>query len=200
MRFIRDAVITVLMLVLVIGVLAFVRMRAGGLSADAEPGTIERSVATRLLRLSISPEAERAKSPFAGNPDAWREAADHYKDHCAQCHGADGHGRTDMGENMYPKVPDLADANVQHLSDGALFSIIQNGVRWTGMPAWKREHTPEDTWKLVSLVRKVPSLTSEDVEALTDRDHHDQDQPGHEHQQERGEHQHQHQGGEHRPR
>jgi mono/diheme cytochrome c family protein len=181
MRFIRDAVITVVVLALVVGVLAYARIRAGGFSAAAEPGALERSVATRLLRLSISPEAERATNPFASNLDAWRAAVDHYNDHCAICHGADGRGRTELGENMYPKVPDLADSVVQRLSDGALFSIIQNGVRWTGMPAWKREHTPEDTWKLVSLVRRVPSLTSDDLEVLTHRGEH-RSQDSHDHQ------------------
>jgi mono/diheme cytochrome c family protein len=86
------------------------------------------------------------------------------------CHGADGRGRTDIGEYMYPKVPDLAASQVQQLSDGALFFIIQNGVRWTGMPGWKREHTAEETWKLVSFVRHVPSLPVAPAE-----------EPGHEH-------------------
>ena len=175
MRFLRDALITVVVLVVVVGVGAYSRMRAGGLSADADPGPLERTVARRLLRFSISPEAERQKNPFGEDATAWRAAADHYVDHCAICHGSDGHGHTDMGENMYPKVPDLADAAVQSLSDGALFSIIQNGVRWTGMPAWKHEHPAEDTWKLVSFVRRVPSFTSTDLESLhhgEDTDHH----------------------------
>ena len=149
-----------------VGVFAFARMRAGGLSADAEPGAVERTVATRLLRLSISPDAARQKNPFGGDTAAWRDAIEHYGDHCAMCHGADGRGRTELAENMYPKVPDLADPTVQRLTDGALFSIIQNGVRWTGMPAWKREHSPEDTWRLVSLVRRVPSLTSTELDEL----------------------------------
>src|SRR5438105_4953771 len=166
MRFLRDALITVLVLVVGVGIFAYARMRAGGLSADAAPSTLERTVATQLVRLSISPEAEHRNNPFNEDATAWRGATDHYQDHCAICHGADGHGRTEMGENMYPKVPDLADPAVQRLSDGALFAIIQNGVRWTGMPAWKREHSPEDTWKLVSFVRRIPSLTSEEVQLL----------------------------------
>jgi mono/diheme cytochrome c family protein len=85
-----------------------------------------------------------------------------------------------MGENMYPKVPDLADASVQRLSDGALFSIIQNGVRWTGMPAWKHEHAPEDTWRLVSFVRKVPSLTAADIESQ--QEHGESHHEHHEHE------------------
>ena len=187
MRFLRDAVITIVVLIVMVGVLAYARLRAGGLAADAEPGALERSVASRLLRLSITPEAERQPNPFAGDPDAWRTAADHYGDHCATCHGSDGHGRTEMGENMYPKVPDLADPSVQQLSDGALFSIIQNGVRWTGMPAWKHEHSPEDSWRLVSFVRRVPSLTPADIESL--HSDHDEGEKTHEHS-----HEHQHGG------
>jgi mono/diheme cytochrome c family protein len=102
---------------------------------------------------------------------AWRAAADHFEDHCAMCHGSDGRGDTELGANMYPKVPDLADSTVQRLSDGALFSIIQNGVRWTGMPAWKNEHAPEDTWQLVSFVRHVPSLTPAELEPFSHPDH-----------------------------
>jgi mono/diheme cytochrome c family protein len=136
------------------------------LSADAEPGTFERTVAARLLRLSIPPEAERQKNPYSDDTSAWQAALAHYDDHCATCHGSDGRGHTELGENMYPKVPDFADPAIQRLSDGALFAIIQNGVRWTGMPAWKREHSAEDTWKLVSFVRQVPSLTATDLEGL----------------------------------
>jgi len=83
---------------------------------------------------------------------------------------------------MYPKVPDLADARIQAMSDGALFHIIQNGVRWTGMPAWKREHSPEETWRLVSLIRKVPSLTPGELDSLRKASGAEPDTPGdHEH-------------------
>src|SRR5581483_1676197 len=137
MQFLRDALITIVVIAGVLGIFVYARVRAGGLSADATPGAVERTVASRLVRLSIPDEAQQKQNPFAADANAWKTAADHYADHCAVCHGADGHGRTEMGENMYPKVPDLAASSVQGLSDGALFSIIQNGVRWTGMPAWK---------------------------------------------------------------
>ena len=166
MRFLRDALITLIVLGIAIAVLAYSRVRGGGFSADAEPGTFERSIATRLLRLSIPADADRQQNPFATDPNAWRSSVDHFQDHCATCHGQNGRGTTEMGKNMYPKVPDLADARIQSLSDGALFYIIQNGVRWTGMPAWKGEHTPEETWRLVSFVRKMPSLTPQEIESL----------------------------------
>ena len=83
---------------------------------------------------------------------------------------------------MYPKVPDLASAATQNQSDGALFYIIQNGVRWTGMPGWKLEHTPEETWKLVSFVRHVPQISPAERPAHEDHhaDHHDEHRDDHE--------------------
>jgi mono/diheme cytochrome c family protein len=163
MRFLRHAVITILLLAIAAVTAAVVVVRRGGLTASAEPGRLERSVASRLVRLSIPAEADRQQSPFGGQAEVWRQAREHYLDHCAVCHGSDAKGHTDMGANMYPKVPDMTSAEVQGRSDGALFYIIQNGIRWTGMPAWKNEHTPEDTWKLVAFIRKAPTLTEADM-------------------------------------
>jgi mono/diheme cytochrome c family protein len=182
MRFLRDAIITIIVLALVIWIAAYARIRTGGLSADAQPGAIERGVATRLVRLSIPADADDQRNPFVGDSNAWRSVVDHYQDHCATCHGSDGHGKTDIGGNMYPKVPDLADPNIQRMSDGALFHIIQNGVRWTGMPAWKREHSAEESWKLVSFTRKIPSLTPQEIEQLEKNSHdesHEGETPSH---------------------
>ena len=163
MRFIRDAVITIVILALVGIVFAVLVVRRGGLAADQEPGRLERTFASQLVRLSI-PAAANAVSPVANQPDVWREAVDHYQDHCAACHGRDGKGDTEVGRNMYPSVPDLTSAEVQDRSDGALFHIIQNGVRWTGMPAWRGEHSPDETWKLVAFLRKAPTLTDADLQ------------------------------------
>ena len=171
MRFLRDALITVLAVLVVIVATAYVKVKDGGLSATEKPGRVESVVARRLLRLAIPAEAHTLTNPHAQDPRTWHEAADHYGDHCGICHGRDGHGRTEIGGNMYPNVPDLAAPAVQQLSDGDLFYIIQNGVRWSGMPAWQREHTPDETWKLVSFIRQVPSLTEEDLHGMEATEH-----------------------------
>jgi mono/diheme cytochrome c family protein len=163
MRFLRDAVITIVLLAIAAVTAAFVVVRRGGLAASGEPGPLERSVAERLVRLAIPADADRQQSPLGGQAEVWRQAREHYLDHCAVCHGRDAKGHTEMGANMYPRVPDLTSTQVQRRSDGALFYIIQNGIRWTGMPAWKKEHSPEDTWKLVAFIRKAPTLAEADM-------------------------------------
>ena len=52
------------------------------------------------------------------------------------------------------------------MTDGELFYIVQNGVRWTGMPAWKSDHTPEESWRLVSFIRHIPSLSAAEMREI----------------------------------
>ena len=77
---------------------------------------------------------------------------------CAQCHGADARGDSDLGRNMTPPAMDLTSAHVQHWSDAELFWIIQNGVRLTGMPSWKSSISDNDTWKLARFIHNLPRL------------------------------------------
>ena len=62
---------------------------------------------------------------------------------------------------MAPPAMDLTSAHVQHWSDAELFfRIIQNGVRLTGMPAWKSTISDNDTWKLTHYIHNLPNATS----------------------------------------
>lgn len=81
-------------------------------------------------------------------------------------HAVDGRGLTTIGRNLYPKVPDMTDAETQQLTDGELFYIITNGVRFTGMPAWGDEDSPESIWALVAFLRRLPQLSPEELKRL----------------------------------
>jgi mono/diheme cytochrome c family protein len=187
-RFIRDAAITILAVVVVFTVFLCARMRTGGLSAEDSPGRVERTVATNLVRLAIRPDASRLSSPLA-DPRTWRSGADHFEDHCSACHGNDGRGHTLLGRNMYPKVPDLASPVIQGMSDGALFYVIENGIRWTGMPGWKGEHTPDESWRLVGFIRHLPAVSQEELRGLP-RDTENSHSSEHVHDDENSHHQH----------
>ena len=140
----------------------FVVLRNGALKADRSPMAVEAAVARRLVNLSIPASQRDATNPLTA-PHTWRTAVDDFRGQCAMCHGHDGRGRTPIGPRMYPPVPDLAAPEIQQFSDGALFSIIQHGVSWTGMPAFRSSHSDEQTWRLVAFVRQVPALTAADL-------------------------------------
>src|SRR4030095_13028269 len=122
-----------------------------GMSARDTPLPIEAFVAKRLRLLAIPRGAWKTLNPTRLTPEVLAEGRAHFADHCATCHANDGSGKTEMGQNFYPKVPDMRLSETQKLSDGELFYIIQNGVRFTGMPAWgtgSRDHE-EASWHLV---------------------------------------------------
>src|SRR5262245_9574806 len=188
MRFLRDATITILVLVIALAAAGWLLVRRG-FSARAQPSAFEQFIATRLHRLSIPAAGKTQANPSAGDTGAWRVAAGHFQDHCAVCHGSDGRGMTAIGRNLYPKAPNMAGPDTQKLSDGELFYIISNGIRFTGMPGWGGEDSPEEIWQLVSFIRHLPALTPEEIEQTKPAQ---QEPQPHEHSHEKTAHSHDH--------
>jgi mono/diheme cytochrome c family protein len=134
-----------------------------GLSARATPTAMEAMIARNVRHLAIPANARNEHNPIAASDETLKGARAHFADHCASCHANDGSGDTMYGKGLYPKPPNLRLEDTQKLSDGELFWIIENGVRFTGMPAFGGSaHSQEDSWKLVLFIRYLPQLTMED--------------------------------------
>jgi predicted CXXCH cytochrome family protein len=144
-----------------------------GFSAADQPSAIEKVTARTVRNLGIPRAARAEANPWTASPDLLNEAQENFNNHCAGCHGEKGDGRSGVGENLYPKAPDLRQADTQNLTDGEIHYIIQNGVRLTGMPALGNPHSGQDenaAWKLVLFVRALgatsPVEKSEQAEAM----------------------------------
>ncbi len=73
-----------------------------------------------------------------------------------------------MGQAMWPKSPDMRLFATQRLTDGELFWIIENGIRFTGMPGWGTR-TPEGeaaSWSLVHFIRHLPEIGAAELEEI----------------------------------
>jgi mono/diheme cytochrome c family protein len=167
---VRNVLITLLVVLLVIGVavFAFLKTAAGGFSARAEPSAIETMAARWARRVAVPAEVKAMRNPVPETPEVLADARAHWADHCASCHANSGSGDTEMGKHMYPPAPDMRQPTTQNMSDGELFYVIQNGVRFTGMPAWGSgsEHDTQDSWKLVRFIRHLPKLSAEEEQDM----------------------------------
>lgn len=67
-----------------------------------------------------------------------------------------------MGRSLFPPAPDMRRALTQELSDGALWYAIEQGVPFTGMPAWPNgiEEGARESWELVLFIRHLPEVTT----------------------------------------
>lgn len=157
-----------LFLPIVAGAILMLMLQGRGVSARPEPPALEARGAL-LLRSWMTPSTYKGlKNPVSATDENFIAAREHYADHCANCHANDGSGNTGMGRNLYPKSPDMRLPRTQQLSDGEIFYFIENGVRMTGMPAWSTG-TPEGeraSWQLVHFIRRLPTLTAEDLAVM----------------------------------
>lgn len=137
-----------------------------GFSAREKPSRLEEFLARHARRIATPAGARELKNSYSVTAESMAAARTHWVDHCATCHGLDGSGRTVLGRNLYPPAPDMRETIVQNLTDGELYYIISNGVRFTGMPAWGGEHSPEETWQLVAFSRRLPNLSPEELKVM----------------------------------
>ena len=161
----RRTLVVIIVAAALVGLVAAVAalLLHDGLSARAKPTLLEIMIARNVRHLAIPANARSTQNPVLASTEDLRDARFHFADHCAICHGNDGGGDTAIGTGLYPKPPDLRLPETQNLTDGDLFWIIENGVRFTGMPAFASggEHGgTQDSWKLVHFIRHLPHLTA----------------------------------------
>lgn len=159
-------VLTLTVIVVGAGV-TFLKTRANGFSARAQPTAFEIMAAQTARHLALPSGAREKKNPVAPSNDALTDARAHWADHCASCHANDGSGQIEMGQRMYPPAPDMRKERTQRMTDGELFYIIENGIRLSGMPAWGGiEIGEQDSWKLVHFIRHLPALTASELKEM----------------------------------
>ena len=113
--------------------------------------------------MAVPARARRMKNPIPNTAENLAEARAHWADHCAICHANNGGGNTTIGQNLYPKAPDMRLAETQNMTDGGLYYTIQNGIRLSGMPAWGHAgENDEDSWMLVHFIRHLSQLSPEE--------------------------------------
>jgi mono/diheme cytochrome c family protein len=129
-----------------------------GCAAGKSPSPEVASLANGAKDVTIPLEAGKMKNPLPVTDEVLSQGQEVFLGSCAQCHGADAHGDTNIGRNMNPPAMNLSSPHVQHWSDAELFWIIQNGVRLTGMPSWKSSISANDTWKVARFIHNLPHL------------------------------------------
>ena len=160
--------VAVVALIGVAAIVTGVLLLRSGIGSRTQPGQFETTVARFLRSVAIPRESRRLKNPVPATAAAVEDGLSHFADHCASCHGNNGSGQTEMGRGLYPRAPDMREAATQNLSDGELFYIIENGVKFTGMPGWGdgTQESATASWNLVHFIRRLPQLTQADIKRM----------------------------------
>jgi mono/diheme cytochrome c family protein len=135
-------------------------------SADDEPSATEEHLAMSAVDASTERNAPEIKNPLAADEGNLVAGAKLYLDHCAGCHGVPTNPESQFGRSFNPAVPAFF-KDAPDMPENQNFYIIQHGIRWSGMPAWKNTLNETQTWQLVTFlsnVEKLPPAAKKELE------------------------------------
>jgi mono/diheme cytochrome c family protein len=123
-------------------------------NSSSEPPKWESSIGMRALDASLEKRSAGLTNPVRANDAAAIAAgAKIYSDNCAGCHGS-AKGPSSFGSGFYPRVP-------QFFQEGAdvepkeAYAALRDGVRYSGMPAWRSELSDAQMWQVANFVATI---------------------------------------------
>jgi mono/diheme cytochrome c family protein len=127
------------------------------------PLPMERQITHVALDARIAREMTETP-PIQANEANFTAGAEVYRDQCAVCHGFHSRPST-FAAHMYPSAPALwekhKNSDVVGVSDdppGETYWKVANGIRLTGMPAFKDTLTETQMWQVSLLVANADTL------------------------------------------
>jgi thiosulfate dehydrogenase len=132
----------------------------------------------KLANLALAAHIERqhvGQPPVAADEATYLAGGEVYKQHCGSCHGMPGHSPTDYATTMYPNPPQLFRG--KGVTDDPVeesYWKAANGIRMSGMPAFKTKLTDTQLWQVSQLLahaneipNSVQKVLSSDVPTST---------------------------------
>jgi thiosulfate dehydrogenase len=133
----------------------------GGMPVATEgpPLPLERFFVGKALHAAIHPDSDK-RSPFPMDENGLISGAKNYANQCAGCHGLPDSQAPRFAATMFPKAPQLFSEkeNVNDDPEGVTYWKVKNGIRLTGMPAFKTILSETELWQLSLLLTHSDQL------------------------------------------
>ncbi len=115
-------------------------------------GTLGMAVAIVLTTGVHVDPGRMLSNPVERSEASVVSGSDLFYQNCRQCHGDGGLGDGPLAGSL-PTPPANFRVHVPFHADGVLFTWITDGIRGTGMPAWKSTLSEQERWDLVNFLR-----------------------------------------------
>jgi thiosulfate dehydrogenase len=135
-------------------------------STTSSPMPFERMLAGGALHARIA--RERPKTvPVAADEANYVAGVQVYREDCAVCHGLPGGTQTRIATGMFPKPPELFwGKGVTDDEAGETYWKVENGIRLSGMPGFKRSLSATQIWQVSLLLANADKLPDSVKRAL----------------------------------
>lgn len=106
-------------------------------------------------RSNAPASAKKLKNPLTASEETINAGKQLFNKHCASCHGEDGKAKTDIAAAMKKKPTDLTGKQMQGITDGEIYWVVTNGVKKSGMPAFKAKASDQERWQMTLYVKHL---------------------------------------------
>lgn len=131
------------------------------------PLPLEKRLANGALHARLEKQGHPEPRVPADEPN-YLAGADIYKRNCAVCHGLPGELETAIAQGMYPKPPELFHGTgVTDDPPWETFWKAENGIRMSGMPAFRGRLTDKQLWQVSQLLANADKLPPSVKSVLT---------------------------------
>jgi mono/diheme cytochrome c family protein len=114
-----------------------------------------------VMRQSARRHARGIVAPPLDDGDRIARGRALYDDHCLRCHGAPGIAPEPFALGLMPQPANLAHtARVWPREE--LFYVVKQGIKATGMPAWKFRLTDDEMWAIVAFLQVMATMSPRD--------------------------------------
>ncbi len=127
-------------------------------STAAPPFPFEKKITSMALNARIKKEAP-SQAALQVTDDNLLGGAQTYSKYCAVCHGLVDQPQTEISKGMFPKPPQLFSGHgVSDDPVGETYWKIENGIRLTGMPAFRQSLSETQIWQATLLLANPEKL------------------------------------------
>ena len=128
-------------------------------ASEEDPGVVTWAL-QRVRMASVDRHATDRPPPLPDEAAVLRTGAKAFLARgCANCHGAPGVEWAKFSEGLNPAPADLKEVAPER-SPRAVFWVVKNGIRMTGMPGFGGLGAEDaELWAIAAFVKKLPDVT-----------------------------------------
>jgi mono/diheme cytochrome c family protein len=149
------------LLLLPLAVWAYFTAGLAPVATSAQPMPFESMLAHLALNARV--EKEMPKSvPIAADESNYVAGAQVYRRHCAVCHSLEDGIPSPIAKGMFPKPPALlVGMGVTDDEPGETYWKVANGIRLSGMPAFRQSLSETEMWQVSLLLAHADKLSEQ---------------------------------------
>jgi len=137
----------------------YISMGYAAVGTAAPPMPFEKKITGIALKARVAKEAP-AQAALPVTEENLLAGAKAYQHYCAVCHGLIDQPQTEIAKGMFPKPPQLFHGKgVTDDTPGETYWKIENGIRLTGMPAFRQSVSEDQIWQMSLLLANADKLS-----------------------------------------